>query len=100
MTSTAYNGITAQSVEMDAMIALLKVPDAPVPDLAAGFYTGAIPFIVGVVIIALLACAMWLDGKRRDVKNYGTHGTSRGPEDRLKHGDDTGGAFGSGGPGG
>lgn len=126
------------------MNALLKVPDSPASDLAAGFLTGAGPFIVGVVLIVLLACAMWLDGRRRDelppppapeeqptppehathaeeirevdqdpfphdggrllpynLKNYGTHGTGRGPEDRPKHGDDTGGsAFGSGSPGG
>ncbi|MEV6654543.1 DUF6479 family protein [Streptomyces sp. NPDC051219] len=34
-----------------------------------------------------------------NLKNYGTHGADRVREDRPKH-DDSGGAFGSGGPGG
>jgi hypothetical protein len=128
---------------MDAMNALLKLPDIPVSDMAAGFFTGAGPFVVGIALIVLLAGAMWLEGRRRDelppppapeeqperpdhathieevrevdedpfphdggrllpynLKNYGTHGTGRGREDRGEHGDDSGGAFGSGGPGG
>ncbi|MCX4823963.1 DUF6479 family protein [Streptomyces sp. NBC_01142] len=49
------------------MNALLTVQSISASDVTAGEHlTGAGPFIIGIVLAALLAGAMWWDGRRRD----------------------------------
>ncbi|MFD9218473.1 DUF6479 family protein [Streptomyces sp. NPDC060064] len=49
------------------MNALMLAQNSPVSDLAvAEQLKGAAPFIFGIFLIALLAGAMWFDGRRRD----------------------------------
>ncbi|MEW2081469.1 DUF6479 family protein [Streptomyces sp. NPDC005283] len=125
------------------MSVLTFAQNSPVSDIAvAEQLKGAAPFIFGIFLIALLAGAMWWDGRRREqqvpprpeeqpkrpdhpahieevrepdeddfphdggrllpynLKTHSTHSPSRKPEAAPPPGEDSGGASGSGGPGG